>query len=174
MQRDGNQSVIVEIVEAAGDDDVAGSGFAGDPAQFHFADIATANGAASSVVLSSRAVGAGEAPAVLGHATAARAGPTDPRAAGASAWLLHGTQRVAKFRGDAAGPAGHDVHILLCVLRLPAVATDILVTWNVPPAPGGEGAAGAGGGGDGMEGAQAGMAALLASFTIEDYGLFTP
>jgi len=171
VQRDGDQSIIIEIVEAPDDAEVASSGCA-VPAEYHFADVAGANAAAASSVTWVRQVEPSAAPGLLGPIVT-----SEPRAAGTTAWLLRGTQRVAKFKGDAAGVEGRDVCMLLAVVRLPPVGTDILVTWNVPPS---DTEAGAGGGGRGGRGegdaevALLGMEALLASLRIRDYRLFTP
>ena len=45
-----------------------------------------------------------------------------------SGWLLSGTQMVSKFNK----PEKNCVKILLCVLRLPAHTTDILISFNSP------------------------------------------
>jgi hypothetical protein len=170
LHRDGDQSVIVEIVEAPDEEEVAASGH-GSAALYHFADIAAANAAAASAVTSARQLDGAEVPLLK---AAERRG--EARAVGTAAWLVQGTQRVAKYRGDASGAEGHDVALLLAVVRLPAVGTDILVTWHVPPE-GRDPPAGSGAGSEGVDGlteAQAGMAALLEAFQVVDYGLFTP
>lgn len=109
------------------------------------------------------------------RARTTRAGPTDvPGVPGTSfCCCVHGRQRIGKGRQDAAS-CGNTVDLLLAVVRLPHVASDLLVTLNTPvhidPASASAADAGAGH----KDAAHSGqlLRRVLHSFRIDDWGLF--
>ncbi len=89
--------------------------------------------------------------------------PGLPAASAAS--LAHGTQAVAARPAAGAAPPPA-AHVCLANVRLPGVATDLLVTLNVPVAAGG------GAPGSGSAALESGMRDVLRSLRVNDWALF--
>ena len=151
-----DRSVIVEILEYVSAVELAGT----SPPTYFFNDLAEANGAepGSVRVVSSTAV------------PAAQACPALP-AAEVEVYRLTGEQRIAKTAGAGAAATASLVTILLLNIRCASIQSDIVVTMNVPSAPGG-------GGDDDSDAAKGGAEAaamfdaLARSFTVHDWSLF--
>ena len=139
------QSVIIEILEFVSDADLAAhaaaTGMGGaaaaavDPPRYFFNDLAEANGAQPGDAV---VVGSSSVPPATGcpHLPAAQV----------ELYRLEGTQRVPKFNEPAA--TASVVGIALYNVRLRGIATDIVISMNVPRG-GGGGGGGSGGGGGG-------------------------
>jgi hypothetical protein len=144
-----------------------------DAAAFYFADQATQNEAVASALTATAAPALAAAIPSL-----AAASPFHLQgAAGAALLTAAGTQAAAK--GRSTDPAAlNEVDTALAILRLPAVASDLLVCVCTATAVGAASAvAGVVAGGAGRTGAVAGVSAgvlagVLASLQIVDWGLF--
>lgn len=162
---DSDRSVIFELLEAV--DTVPSSGAA--PALFHWHNLAAEADAADAEILFSHAV----APSGLSPGLAAAGG-------GAAASVACGRQRVAKFR-DAAD-AANTVRVALACVRLPRVATDVLVVLNEPVAIHAESSSARAGcavgpvepaaAGAGADAVPAVLQDALSSLTVRDWGVF--
>eukprot|EP00029_Vermamoeba_vermiformis_P005785 TRINITY_DN2102_c0_g1_i1.p1 TRINITY_DN2102_c0_g1~~TRINITY_DN2102_c0_g1_i1.p1 ORF type:complete len:193 (-),score=62.05 TRINITY_DN2102_c0_g1_i1:164-742(-) len=105
-----DQSVIIELLQyepTISDDQIA---------QYHFKEIASANDCPVSEVVTVQPLTPQEAPHFA-----------DPAV---TKIVLHGRQQVAKFNESAA----NIVNLYLAVIRMPAIQTDLLVTFNEPAA----------------------------------------
>ena len=166
---DGERSLVVEILERAAASDA-------DCAAFHFQDISETNDAMQATVVS-----ASEFNANALHPSVRTAGPC---------FVLHGLQSLPRANnsnvgggsssssssstaeadasaaaGDATGPTGRiELSVQMAVLRLPAQATDILVSINRPCAP-------SCGAEQGLPDAEL-LLAIVASLEVRDWGLF--
>eukprot|EP01113_Clastostelium_recurvatum_P049509 TRINITY_DN9183_c0_g1_i2.p1 TRINITY_DN9183_c0_g1~~TRINITY_DN9183_c0_g1_i2.p1 ORF type:complete len:195 (+),score=35.93 TRINITY_DN9183_c0_g1_i2:80-664(+) len=107
---DSEQSVIVEILSLA--DEAPADQFA----SWHFQQLAEDNSATSSQILNTFNLTAEQAPLLFAGGRAIQA------------QIVIGQQTVSKFKEH----AGNVVSIPLCVIRIPSVTTDILVSVNDP------------------------------------------
>ncbi|KAI9209443.1 uncharacterized protein BJ171DRAFT_595177 [Polychytrium aggregatum] len=111
---DTDQSIIVELLDYLTDKSDL------EAANYHFWELASDNSATdASQVISIRAINNSELPNL-----SASMGID-----GFQAIIIHGIQRIAKFKEHSSN-AYNQVHIYLCLVRLPAVGTDLLVTFN--------------------------------------------
>ena len=168
-------SLVVEVLERAEDAGLDRMGCAA----FFLRDLAEHDGASprdveAAVAGGSRAVDLAREMPRLGLADGGA------RAAGAECWRAQGVARVAQRalpRTGGGGPQAaalepaDDVLLLVAVLRLPSVATDLLVTLNAPLRIAGVDATG-GDEGAAVREAEAALAGALASLEIADFGLF--
>jgi len=143
-----DDSVVVELLELHGD--VSGD----EIPRFHFVQVAEHNEASDSIVHEVRRLEPSAVP---------RLPPT------AECYLLRGSQRVAKFNERVL----NNLHLYLCVLRLPHVSTDVVVTYNHPAvaSPTESGSRGADEDPDVASGRVV-LETAIREFRVHDWGLF--